>query len=197
MYRVAVPLIALAVAACETTSPITYAPEDFRVTLSPDEETGRLTASTRGSQSFEHTRAYDNMSNQYLVFWLEAVKLEPEGNQIYIVGDRVRFRTEESVGSEGRTGRIDVDQPAWVGPKLSESDLQLRWRDVTCPKQGGAYFCNQRDRLEVALPESMVNDFLAGERDDFPVIVDRRTKIDWRISKAEFQAVLAALQSQR
>lgn len=195
MYRSAIALAALALAACETTPSSTYLPEDFRVTLAPDAETGQLIASTRGSQAVEHTRAYDNMSNQYLVFWLEAVEREAGGAQIYVVGDRVRFRTEESVSSEGRTGRIDVDRPAWVGPGFSEADLQLRWRDVACPRQGGAYFCNQRDRMEISLPESMVTEFLASDRKDFPVIVDRRTKVDWRIPKAEFQAVLAALKS--
>ena len=178
---------------CETAPKTALTPEDFEIAFQREPETGALRVSTAGNQDFEHTRAYDNMTNQYLTFWIEAVRTITGEQQVYVVGDRLRFRTEESLSEEGRTERIDVKQPAWVGPSFREADLQLRWRDIRCPKQGGAYFCNQRDRLQITLTEDMIASIMDSGRQDFPVAIDRRTNVDWRVPKAELVAVLMAM----
>ncbi|MAK60419.1 MAG: hypothetical protein CMK09_05530 [Ponticaulis sp.] len=191
--RLIAPLAAaLFLFGCKTTPEPQLAPSDYQISYGRDADTGWLIARSAGNHNVEDNRAYSNMTSQRLIFWVEAMKEETGKTRVFFVGQRVRRLTEDSGREPGRSGRIDLTNPAWVGPGYKEADLQLRWRDIRC--FGQAYFCNQTDMMEITLTDEMLANILASDASSIPIAVDRKTNIDWRIPKNELIAVLEELE---
>lgn len=174
--------------ACETTSEPGRTTADYDVQYGRDSDLGKMVIRSVSMEDVQDSRAYSNMTRERLLMWVEAVESDTGDVDVFIAGQRIRHMTEEDTTASGRTGRIDITTPVWIGRPLREADLQLRWRDVQC--RGEAYYCNRHDYLEIALTSEMVEEFLASTRNDIPVALTRRTNIDWRIPKAELEAVM-------
>lgn len=127
-----------------------------------------------------------------VAIWVSVEKRAGLPAKVAFAGERVIYLLPTEVTSTAPMGSWDRPEPAFVGSMLRSADFKFLQRQVSC--RNDQHWCVNRQDFVIELTPEMVRDFVRdGAGSKIPVSLVRKTKIDWRVPKAELVATLDAL----
>jgi hypothetical protein len=162
------------------------------VKMGRDADTGELVATARGWSTVKETHGYSVATQQRIAIRVEAVKAIDGAKRIRLVGEKARLLFPREAHGSQTYGPSDPPDPVYVGSPFKEADLRYRGAEVLCSDD--AHFCEQLWHLEILVPAETLEAFLRNPKaKELEVALDKRRKVDWRVSRAEIEAALNAL----